>query len=526
MLPVLGIVRAPARMVLAADMALATLAAAAIHAMAQPAGATALARLNQTLRRMAHFALPGAMAAVILMLGVLGAATYCRYRFQIPFFTGGAKDIFDVLRLQNPAVWVPIATMVATVVAIRVWLVRPASCAGVLTIVLLADLFMVARFADIPPGGAAVANPDDSPAAQWLRQNDSDTAAYRVYGLSDSYFLRATELLLPKTAQAMGFVPLADYGPFQSPAHAELLGFRIFGTNRDWERLVRRNYLLSLYGVKYLIAEDPKFRRVIESVRMPSASRPADGPNLLAGPWQDERPDAQGVFHLQTAFLWRTAMARQDVKLTPGRVYRIALDARGPDGGAANFLKAQLVREFDVGRPEVSDDWALVVFDEHIGADWRHFEWVLQSPEYSADRESFQLHTSSERPIEVRNVSLRESSLDEPVEFSGTLAPGEAVYELRKELPAVNPNLPPVAVYENHLWRKQSAQPQPAKGVSGDIEMLKWRPDEYVKLSYPIPEIGFTLNSSPGYVALITTVPAVCIWLIALGVCWFATRRG
>ena len=86
--------------------------------------------------------------------------------------------------------------------------------------------------------------------------------------------------------------------------------------------------------------------------------------------------------------------------LRAGVVYRISLDARGPDGGAANFIQA------DIGGKGPGGGWlapagrGLVAEAEQIGTDWRHFEWTFQAEGDLSGQLAFRVLTMSEREIE------------------------------------------------------------------------------------------------------------------------------
>jgi len=525
MLPVLSVVRCPARMVLALDMALATLAAIAVHVVAAgddehgPAGMMA-----KSVRRGATIWLPLVMLATWGLLAAAGRLLGRVWPGRIPFLSGGAADISNAVRLSSPAVWVPLLLTVATGLAVRFWLCRAARRVAVLTLLLLLDLFVITRFVDVPPAGTVVPDPEISPAAKWLKDRAADPSTYRVWGLASSYYDRPAELLLPKVCQSLGLATIASYGPFQSPAHSQLLEFRIFGNCRAWRRLVRRNCLLSLYGVRYIVAAEPEFRDVIESVKIPTVPLPADGPNLLAGRWLLTGAEAdEGVVRLGSPFLWRRSVASQPVMLQPGGVYRIALDARGPEAGAANFLRAEVVWPCRSGTWMTSDRAGLTVFSEQISPQWRHFEWTFELPADGLPGAGFQVYTTSERPIEVSGISLRASDWPRPVGYAGRLEPGQEVYHRVALLPARRQGDPPVAIYENRLWRAgQAARSVPSgRPVDGDaIERLKWQHDQGGWPAGPPIELAIGPLQVGGGLWRLAAPPAVAgaVYLLLAGV--------
>jgi len=522
MLPVLGVIRCPARMVLVVDMALAALAAIAVHAIivAGPGHSNPLAR---AIRRAATFALPAVMLATLAVLAIAGAAMIGVWPENIPLHVGGAWDVLAAVRPTNPAVWVPVALCAATVAFVRFWLPRPRRRAVAIVALLLADLFVIARFVDVPPGGAVAADPDNSPAAAWLGDNGPQEHTYRIWGLGRSYFDRPAELLLPKTCRSLGFESIADYGPFLSPAKAHLLGFRIYGTNRDWARLIRRNYLLSMYNVRYILAAECEYRRVIESVRIPAAAPARQGPNLLSDRWRLRRAGLEaGVLRLRTPFLWSWSTATQPVRLQPGRVHRITLDARGPAGGAANFLRAEVRVRLDDGEYFQDDGLGLTVCPERIGEDWRHFEWTFRAPPRAGGKVIFRVFTMSERTIEVRNVSLRRGDWEAPMDSTGRLKPGDRVY--RDLTPA---GLKPlrkgeqrVHIYENLLWAPAIIGPLAGPA---DIERLKWSPGVPPAT---VPDVELSVHARPKKLIWCFTLPAAALYLVVVLASALAGRRG
>jgi hypothetical protein len=374
-------------MVIGADMALAVLSAIAIHVLVSSSGKAhgtqsvgfsseeSVLRLRSAVRRCATRVLPILMGGALVVVCFVAFGVLFFWKGASGAFAGGADDALRAVIPTNPAVWVPLLLCAATAGAVLFWLRAPGRRAAVLVVLLLADLFFITRFVDAPPSGAAPPDPDASAAAEWLRANGPQDGSYRVWGLGEDYHDRPDELLLPKTCQAMGFSTIAGYGPFQSPVHAHLLGFRIFGTNRDWETLIRRNYLLSLYNVRYVVAAEDRFRDLIESVRVPASPPAPDGADVLPDDWVLDAAEAHdGVIRLRASWFTAGASAQQPVRLRPGVTYRISLDARGPHGGAANSLRAEVFQKFPDYRWHSRDEWGLTVYPEQLGDDWRHFE--------------------------------------------------------------------------------------------------------------------------------------------------------
>ena len=517
-IPVLGLVRCPARMVLALDLALGVLAGIAIDTLIRGLGGGAAERLARSIRRGAAVCLPAVMVISLVLLGAGGAALLGVWPDKMPFpMTGGARDVLAAVRPTNPAVWVAMGVLGATVLGVRFFLSRPRRRAAALVVLLLADLFVIAWFVDVPGGNFVAPDPERSPAAEFLAKHAPSGESFRVWGLGRSYHDRPTELLLPMTCESLGFDSIATYGPFQPPASAHLLGFRIFGTNRNWAGLIRRNYLLSLYNVRYILAAEPKYREVIESVRLASTPPGADGPNLLCDRWKITGAEVRGgVLHLRSKWLWGRSGGSQRVHLRPHTIYRISLDARGPKGGAGHYLRAHIRQELYGAVDFDADPLALMVYPEQIGADWRHFAWTFKTPQQLPAPVTFRIYTPSERAVEVRNISLRESHWDRPIGLTGRDGGAEVVYRKLTELAALNNGDPPVAIYENTLCGPAGSR-RIARLGPGSIELLKWRPHQVLGRSdTPIPDLARPAGVSPRGFLLAMTLPATALYVLGV----------
>ncbi|MCK4602986.1 MAG: hypothetical protein KAU28_11000, partial [Phycisphaerae bacterium] len=423
--------------------------------------------------------------------------------------------------------WVPIALVVATIAAMRFYLASPKRRAPLLVALLLVDLFFVTGFVDVPADGKTAPDPEVSPAASWLRKNAPQDEPFFVWGLGKDYFHRAPELLLPKTGQSLGFATLASYGAWQSPTHVHVFGFNNCGVNRNWRRLLRRNYLLSLYGVRYILAAEPEHRKVIESVRVGDVRAEEGAPSLLGDQWTLTRAEWSGgaVMRLRAPLLLLWSTATQPVKIAPATIYRMALDARAPEGEAANFLRAEIFERLDDDGYRQADEMALTVDAARIGSNWRHFEWTFRSPEKLAGTIIFRVFTMSERTIEVRGIRLRKGHWPMPVNLGGRLKGGQAVYKKVAELPPLDASSPPVAVYENRLCLPARSRSRPRPAVEEEIEELKWSSASSAgKVAGP-PQLAVDISSNPQRPLLLLTVPAVIAY-VAIAVVWLLRRRG
>jgi len=535
MLPVLGVVRCPARMILALDMALVTIAAITVHLIiAGPGGWPA--RLATSVRRGATVKLPAAMAAVLALTAAAGGLSVWLYGGNLPEFGGSAWTALKSVLPTNPAVWVQALLAVVTIAAVRWWLGAPARRAASLAAVLLLDLFCVTRFVDVPAVGAVGPDPDDSPAARWIASHAPNTGGFLVWGIGESYNDRPAELLKPKTAHALGISTINSYGPLQSAAHAQLFEFQIFGTNRNWAWLIRRNDLLTAYGVRYIVTARKDVREVLDSVCVPAGPALPEGPNLLTDKWALSKARLDGgVLRLRKPLMSYWSTAEQPVKVRPGTIYRISLYARGPEGGAADYLRAELYT------PDRDMPWSqkeplgLMAYPDQIGQDWRHFEWTFKTPDDIDGNTMFRIYTTSERAIDVRNIVFAESHWDQPRVYPyhpGTLGADPRLYALRAELASLRPGDPPVAIYENcgfpwlwygrshadsrHILRSNFAT------VSDRIEHIKWEvyiPSSLVRETPP--QVGVKVQCHPT-VMLFGSAAGGILYMIVLAAVGFA----
>jgi hypothetical protein len=528
--PLLGSIRCPARLILLLDAALAVLAACGLHAMLDGSSERA-AEMRRSAVRVASRWLPIVMVAALLLVAA-GAAVVRSLRVPPIFpFAGGPGDALRAVVPTNPAVWVPLLTWAATAAVVLAWRRRPKHRAWWLVVLLAADLAMVARFVDIPPDWASAPGPMQSRSAGWLKDN-APVEQYRVWGLAESYHHRPAELLLPKTCEAMGVATISGYGPWQHPKHAHLLGFDHYGQHPQWEWLVRTNHLLSLHSVRYLLAGDPEKRAVIESVVAPEPNAvELTGPELIGeAPWELRNASAtEAGLRLRTPLLWQRSEASLPVDVRPARRYRLSFEARGPDRGAALWLKAELYR------PRQNDNRAWdapngqVILPEQIGERWRRFEANLKAPNGLRGPAQLRFYTLGERPVEVRNVSLREATEFLPRLPGDSIAPGRKVYRKLIELPPRREGDPNVVIYENPLALPiRVSQSRARPGDHSSIEAVKWlgvHPESWGQVT-PI-RLAWRTDADPAEMARRWTLPAVAVYLLGvLGIALWQWRSG
>lgn len=472
-LPVLGIVRAPARLVAGADFALATLAALALHAMIHRDASAGLAgRIGRSLRRWLTVYLPIWMGLSLLLV-LLIALTGSTWWTMLTFGQAGPADAWQALRPTNPAIWVPLLVWVVTVAAGLIVLRNPARHGPLLTIVLACDLLILAQSVDVPGDLAEAPDPlESTPAA--IVKADAAGEPFRVLHLSGDYHASPTQVLAPKTCAVYGVESLAGYGPFQPGEHAQLLGLRIFGDGpgRDW--LIRSNHVLSLLNVRYILATD-EFRELIESVVIDS-SEVDETPAPLGEQWRTRRAtvDADGVVTL-TAMVGpiHVDLARAECDappLAPGGVYRLEMQVRSPEG-ASGFISADLWDDWNAG---------LTVHPEFIGPDWRTQKLTFRVPENIEQPGRLRLRSISETPIEVRDVRLVSAGWERPINLGDQLAEGERVYEQLARV--LDRDGTAVTIYRNRLCLARSftvERLQAFADTSEMIEQLKWNARAY-----------------------------------------------
>jgi hypothetical protein len=286
--------------------------------------------------------------------------------------------------------------------------------------------------------------------------------------------------------------------------------------------LIRTNYLLSLYNVRYIVTAEPKFREVIESVQVGDprgATRPAAGEaepnNIMGDSWQLKRAELRdGVLHLKTYFELLWSQAAQEIRLEPGTVYRIVLQARAPEG-AANFLRADVYRAAS-GDWLTDEDLGLMIPPEQIGRDWRHYEWPFRTPtdpNKLTGEALFRVFSLGERPIEVKGVWLHKTRWEQPVLMPGRESFTGPVYAVRQTFPPVNHGDPSVVIYENMLCQPARLDDKPWD--ESRIEHLKWlRPGDTVPQS--VPPLGLAARFDHKSLFYMT-LPAGMIYLLFLG---------
>lgn len=231
---------------------------------------------------------------------------------------------------------------------------------------------------------------------------------------------------------------------------------------------------------------------------------------------------------MQTPFLWRRSQARQEIVLPAGGIYRIALDVRGPEDGGGNLLEAKVLRELPDGGEE-DTAMGLTVIEERISAGLAALRVDPARAGVPGWPSAFCLDTASERPIEVRNVSLRASAWETPVTPFGALPEGEAVYRKVAELPPLHAGDEPVVIYENRLCLPAGMAAVRGPADEASIEHLRWmtggeQPAMRTPINVPDVSLGHVPAGPP--LVLWTTVPAAGLLAVVGAVAWGWRRRG
>ena len=323
---------------------------------------------------------------------------------------------------------------------------------------------------------------------------------------------------------------LGSYGAWHSPAHAHLFGFDTYGRCHDWAWLVRRNHLLSLYNVRYLVAAGREFRSVIESVRIePAVAAGREPADRSVGAATRPEHRRRGVALADAVPVAAVAGAGRRSSCRQGGIYRIALDARGAEDGGGNLLEAKVLRELPDGREE---DTAMGT-DGHRRADRRGLA-ALRVDAARAGVPGWPSACSAWIP-QVNGPSRSATSRsgragwETPVTPFGALPEGEAVYRKVAELPPLHAGDEPVAIYENRLCLPAGMAAVRGPADEASIEHLRWMTGRgatghATPRNVPDVSLGHVPAGPP--LVLWTTVPAAGLLAVVGAVAWGWRRRG
>jgi hypothetical protein len=154
------------------------------------------------------------------------------------------------------------------------------------------------------------------------------------------------------------------------------------------------------------------------------------------------------------------------------------------------------------------------IYPGQIGeGNWRHFEWTFTTPDSFPGEATFLLSTRSERPIEVRNPSLRRHRGDDTI-------PRYHGYRNVATLPPVYPGDSEIVIYENI----QSGPVVPTTVTpSRQAESFTWSFDPTA--AETVPAVGFSAGAEQNPIRWLEygTVPSLGVY--GLGLLHFGFRR-
>jgi hypothetical protein len=176
----------------------------------------------------------------------------------------------------------------------------------------------------------------------------------------------------------------------------------------------------------------------------------ADGLDLLAPErsWRLHRARRSGGgLTLRTAAVWDPAEAEAALppRTASGPLWlELTCELRGSDDGAATELEIAAVGP---GESEPPAQSRMRLHAGEIGPHWRTVRDLIR---LSAGGGTLRLRTHSERPIELRRLTLRPVG-DVGAVATDELPAGERVYALAARMPAVRPGRPEILIFENRL---------------------------------------------------------------------------
>ena len=144
---------------------------------------------------------------------------------------------------------------------------------------------------------------------------------------------------------------------------------------------------------------------------------------------------------------------------------------------------------------------------EQIGlGDWRRFEWTFTTPASLSGEIPVVLFTMSERPIQVRNISLCALRGEQTqLRYFG--------YQEKTILPPVHPGDSNIVIYENI----QTGPWSPTETMSPEkAEEFKWGFDPATTAN--VPDIGFSqgMRYNPTQILYFITLPSIGIYILGL----------
>lgn len=265
-MPLYNSLRVPARWVLAFDVAMIALAAAAVDALVRAGPASAAVR-----RWLGATATRGVPIAAGILIATMIVGRLAANSLLPPALADGARE---AVRATNPAILAPLVLIAATAVLLG----RMARAGGpprarVLLPLLLVDLASFAAFVDVDVSTYAdcesLVRP---PLAQALTADDGGDRDGRLWvPRIDADYRRPVEVLWPQTNLWARVPTLNGYGPLGPVEQRLLLRFMPWGANQDALGLLLRPDLLGALGVRWLAARTDAERELIATAEMLSS---------------------------------------------------------------------------------------------------------------------------------------------------------------------------------------------------------------------------------------------------------------
>ena len=331
--PVYRNLRVPARWILVWSLAMPILASAVITTLRQ--GGPAGERASRALRFAGTRVLPAAVLLCVLLVGVARwqvAALEAAYgqHWGVPAVLQGLRT---AVRWDNPAIWWPLAVMVASIVVLLRWARRPDRRSPVpVIVVMLVDLASVAGVVDIDQNTYSCDQVSAAPSlVKAIRELQPQPGHRLLVPRYQADYHRPLEVLWPETNVRHGIETFNTYGPFWPKANRLLLRFMPWGSSEAMLELLRNRELCAALGVRFIAARTAEEHAIVAAARAPAVDAP---PMAIAGTrdWCDVRAG--------TDLRWPV---RVDV---PG-IYELQLQARpGADVASQWFVRLE-TPEFD-----------------------------------------------------------------------------------------------------------------------------------------------------------------------------------
>lgn len=251
-LPGSSLFRVPARAMLIVDLAIAGLAAAALHDLTSRHSP---ARVRLRASALAWTRKPVVISAIAI------AAPLLSLTLAAPFADAQSRAALSTaLSHLNPAIWFPLLLLTGTLLAIRIlargW--RRRAPAWPILVIAALDLALIGWTLDVPRqarGAATMLHPPEQ--ERWLsHMRDSP---HRLWVVSDTkgIYDRPAAKLAANTNALAHIRGLTDYGPLQPRSVTEVFDFKPWGATRKAAELLRDTEWMRAYDVEWVLLCDP-----------------------------------------------------------------------------------------------------------------------------------------------------------------------------------------------------------------------------------------------------------------------------